>query len=356
MNIEFLSGPLLSLVLWPMGLAFMLRPRLLRHYKAPAPPMAPVSIVIPARNEAHNLPRLLDSLQALRPAPFEVWVIDDGSTDATAQVAAQHGAQVFTVTEKPAGWNGKSYALHCGVSHSTGSHLLFLDSDTWLAPNALQLLWNAWSAHPGLISVQPEHIAQRCYEQLAPVLNTLVVGGIANTNGAYGPAQFCARKDYLQVGGYEAVKSAALEDIPFGQNFAAHRLPVVNMAGKDVIAFRMYPGGLQEMFYGFSKSFAAGAAAVPASTLTFSILWITGAISAAVALCVHPSVLTLALYALHSALMAWHFHWIGRFRLWSSLVYPLPVLFFIAVQIHSAIATKIKRNRTWKGRPMDTES
>ncbi len=67
-------------------------PRLDAH--AAAGPLPALSIIIPARNEARNLSRLLPSLQQLRyPGPLELIVVDDGSSDGTGQVAAAHGAQ-----------------------------------------------------------------------------------------------------------------------------------------------------------------------------------------------------------------------------------------------------------------------
>jgi len=55
-----------------------------------------LSIIIPARNEEENLPRLLRSISASVLQPAEVLVVDDGSTDNTAQVAKSLGATVAT--------------------------------------------------------------------------------------------------------------------------------------------------------------------------------------------------------------------------------------------------------------------
>jgi glycosyltransferase involved in cell wall biosynthesis len=62
-----------------------------RHaFSGQSPTMLPVTVVVPARNEARNLPRCLESLHNMG----EVYVIDSESTDATAQIARSHGAQV----------------------------------------------------------------------------------------------------------------------------------------------------------------------------------------------------------------------------------------------------------------------
>jgi 4,4'-diaponeurosporenoate glycosyltransferase len=62
-----------------------------------------VSIVVPARNEAAVLPRLLDSIARQQDSPAEVLVVDDGSTDETAATAAAHGANVVAAPPLPAG-------------------------------------------------------------------------------------------------------------------------------------------------------------------------------------------------------------------------------------------------------------
>ncbi|MGH9148991.1 MAG: glycosyltransferase, partial [Acidimicrobiales bacterium] len=70
----------------------------------------PVAVVIPARDEAANLPTLLASLAAQTRRPGQVVVVDDHSADATAAVAAAAGATVVAAPDLPPGWTGKSWA------------------------------------------------------------------------------------------------------------------------------------------------------------------------------------------------------------------------------------------------------
>ncbi|GIV23134.1 MAG: hypothetical protein KatS3mg025_0793 [Bacteroidia bacterium] len=58
--------------------------------------MLPVSVIIPARNEASNIGRLLESLTTQDPPPGEILVIDAGSTDDTGKIARAYGATVTT--------------------------------------------------------------------------------------------------------------------------------------------------------------------------------------------------------------------------------------------------------------------
>lgn len=92
----------------------------------PQPASAPpgISIVIPALNEAENLPRVLETIQAA--VQIEVVVVDGGSADATPQVAADWGARV--VVSQP----GRSHQMNQGAAIAKGPVLLFLHADTRL--------------------------------------------------------------------------------------------------------------------------------------------------------------------------------------------------------------------------------
>jgi glycosyltransferase involved in cell wall biosynthesis len=109
------------------------------------PPKAPaarrvqrVSVVVPARNEAANLDHLLDELDAALAAaalPFhEVIVVDDGSTDTTPAIAAEHGARVVCHAESL----GNGAAVKRGIREAKGDWILLLDGDGQHPPEALQ--------------------------------------------------------------------------------------------------------------------------------------------------------------------------------------------------------------------------
>ena len=92
--------------------------------------MTSLSVVIPARNEAANMARVLEDLNAtiatLSGHVVEVIVVDDGSTDDTARIAESMGARVIRNTSRR---HGKGVALRLGFDAATGDLLAMMDAD-----------------------------------------------------------------------------------------------------------------------------------------------------------------------------------------------------------------------------------
>jgi len=94
-----------------------------------------VSVILPAKNEAEGLRRTLPALRRLMPEA-EIIVVDDGSTDATAAVAAEHGARILS-SPYPMG-NGA--AVKRGARAAEGDVLVFMDADGQHDPAHIALL------------------------------------------------------------------------------------------------------------------------------------------------------------------------------------------------------------------------
>lgn len=114
----------------------------------------PVCVVVPARDEAAVLPASLPSLLAQDyPGRAEVFLIDDGSTDGTGELACElarrHGGLPLTVAspgEPPAGWTGKLWAVRHGIDLARvrePEYLLLTDADIAHAPDSLRALVSA---------------------------------------------------------------------------------------------------------------------------------------------------------------------------------------------------------------------
>lgn len=326
----------------------------------------PISVIIPARNEAGRIGPLLDSLKRQTYPRYEVIVADDNSEDETASLARQAGAKVVTAKEIPSGWSGKNWACWQGVQHSSGEILIFLDADVWLEPDGLESLVQAYQHQGGMLTVQPYHVAQNFHEQLSAPFNIVLMAAVnaftplgnrLKPGGGFGPCLICSRSDYERVGGHAAVKTKVLEDIALAQRFSKLGLPVHCYGGAGTIYFRMYPGGLGELIEGWGKGFASGAGSVRPLFTLLTGAWIYGSFGAFInmARSIPSFDLTtvgfwLVLYGLYAGQIHWMLRRIGRFQWWTSVLYPIPFTFFAVIMAYSLIITYIRGQVTWKGR------
>lgn len=109
---------------------------------APVPnatPAGSVSVVVPARDEEGRIGPLLAALTR-DPQVDEVVVVDDCSSDRTAEVAAAAGARVVPGAELPDGWVGKPWALQQGMEAATGEWLVTFDADVEPRPGLVAAL------------------------------------------------------------------------------------------------------------------------------------------------------------------------------------------------------------------------
>ncbi len=98
-----------------------------------------ITVLIPARNEAQFISHTLETVKAQGDG-LEIIVIDDQSTDETAQLARATGAQVIAGTSPPMGWSGKLWALEQGLKQVSTPYTLLLDADIALSPGIIATL------------------------------------------------------------------------------------------------------------------------------------------------------------------------------------------------------------------------
>jgi hypothetical protein len=240
-----------------------------------------ISILIPARNEAHNLAALLPSLGALHfPAPYEIIVIDDGSSDGTAQIAAEFDARLVTISELPAGWLGKPHACHLGAQAASFDWLLFTDADTRHHPDgpARAVQYSVDHGLDGLSLFLNENNAGLAEKLAMTAAFAGLFAGMAPgrplLNGQY---ILLRREAYHRSGGFEAVRSEKLEDLALAHRLAACGLQVPTIWGSGAAEVRMY-GGFQHLWHGLTRLGAGSLKwAGPGGWLT--ALFITGALT-----------------------------------------------------------------------------
>jgi 4,4'-diaponeurosporenoate glycosyltransferase len=323
----------------------------------------PCSIVIPARDEAGTLPKLLASLAAERGPDDEVIVVDDASTDGTAAVALEGGARVIVAPPLPAGWTGKNSACWTGAHAAAHDVLVFLDADTEVLPDGLDRLLGDQRRHGGMLSVQPFHAVRRAYEQLSAFFNVVAMMGIdaftplgehRRPSGAFGPVLITHRADYDRVGGHASVADQILDDVALARRYTEAGLRVTCLGGKGTVRFRMYPDGPHHLLEGWTKNFAGGAVGTRKLTLLLIVAWISICLEAAWDVAAAPAVASAAVYVAVAGQVAWMLRRIGAFHPLTSVVYPVSLAFFLALFARSIFDVYVRRRVTWKGRQLAT--
>jgi glycosyltransferase involved in cell wall biosynthesis len=108
-----------------------------------------VSVIVPTWNEEKYLEKCLKSLrrQSLKD-PFEVIVVDGGSSDHTLEIAHKFAHEVLVVPDRPVG-----AARNIGAAHAKGNILAFIDADTAASKNWLEQTVKTFNAHPEAVCV-----------------------------------------------------------------------------------------------------------------------------------------------------------------------------------------------------------
>ena len=133
----------------------------------------PISVVVAAKNSEETLEECLSSLQRNNPA--EIIVVNDGSTDRTAEMAARYTEKVYSHK-----WKGIGYSKQFGAEQATQEYVVYVDSDRVLADNALGTLLAEFKASDCVnIGAQPLLPAgattywQRAIQRLADLVRLL---------------------------------------------------------------------------------------------------------------------------------------------------------------------------------------
>lgn len=113
-----------------------------------------ISVIVPTRNRAALLDRLLKSLARVRYPTWEVIVVDDGSTDDTRRVVEQHRDSGLPVSYHYQTWQKMGAARNLGISRARGIIVAFTDDDCVVEPGWLGAIADAFEAHPETLGVQ----------------------------------------------------------------------------------------------------------------------------------------------------------------------------------------------------------
>ncbi|MEX2286022.1 MAG: glycosyltransferase [Planctomycetaceae bacterium] len=232
-----------------------------------------VSIMVPAKDEAAHIEGCVRSLLAQEYPNFEVLVVDDRSEDNTAAIVASIAAQdervrLIRVDTLPAGWTGKTHALHVCQQHARGDWFLFVDADTRHHPSCLSVtLRDCLDNGMEMESLFPALDSRTFWERvIQPFVGTCLiilfpltrVNDPRRKSAGFANGQFIlvSRKAYQAIGGHEAVRDKLVEDIHMGRKIREQGFGLRMAVGADVSSVRMY-SSLDQIIRGWVRIFYA---------------------------------------------------------------------------------------------------
>ncbi len=212
-----------------------------------------VVAVVPARDEAAVIGRAVASLAAQDyPGDFKVIVVDDGSSDATADIAEAAGASVLRAAPLASGWTGKLAAVAQGIDRAgeTPAYLWLTDADIEHAPDTLRsLVARAMAEEAVLVSLmarlRTDSLAERAlvpafvwfFMMLFPFAAVNRAGRVA---AAAGGVMLVDRAALARAGGIAAIRTALIDDCALAKLLKAQGKIILLLTRRSV-SLRPYP-------------------------------------------------------------------------------------------------------------------
>jgi glycosyltransferase involved in cell wall biosynthesis len=216
---------------------------------------ARITAIVPARNEEWTIETCVRSL-ARQAEIAEIFVVDDQSTDRTAEIVRGLVREIPNLRlleggEIPAGWIGKNHALWEGAKHASSKWLLFTDADAELLDGgAARALRIAEEKRVALVSFSPEQVTENWYEKalipfvysrLAKYFSYDAVNNEKSEAAAANGQFLMIRRDvYDAIGGHGGVAAEVLEDVALAKRAKAAGYGIWFGAGASVVRVRMY--------------------------------------------------------------------------------------------------------------------
>lgn len=334
-----------------------------------------VSVLVPARNEEANIGRCITSLRRQDYPHYEILVLDDESTDRTAEIVGAIAAidprvRLLRGAPLPEGWAGKPYACHQLSLVAQGDYLLFTDADTLHAPHMLRtVLPLAQHSGASIISGFPRQIVRTLREKATiPVVLFLLTSALPLTAAKLShtlPRSFMIgqfilfpRAEYDRIGGHESVKARILEDMFLGAEVRKHGGLQLTLNLSSLVCCRMYRDrtSLWEGFVKWGYSFSAvWPKATPVAGTCLLIVFSSPFFStvATVFLANQRGVILLILALIQVCVL------IGgrlacdralRTPMESSLLTPWGIAFFLLAMLYGSLLRLTGRHVNWKQR------
>ena len=346
------------LILWKSRLNYILLPSLPVSLEKNTPDL---TVIIPARNEAHQIARVVGSFSGVR-----VIVVDDASSDGTGDVAREAGAEVISAPELAAGQKGKPNSCAAGARQASSKWILFVDADTWFEPAFAASLveYAEREKTPFVTAFLKQHCETIAEKALLPYAFALYFTGVsaqavnqakARESLANGQCMLFERAVYEAIGGHASVGGSVIEDVALARQSKKMGVAVRVIRAEQLGHVRMYDGWAA-IWRGFQKnSFRfllinpwSGVQVIVASILFTSwlpvlLLGLADYPKLSAAMLLAPTPLTILFFAPVLCLLPWY-------RSWSALLAPCAIYLFQLIALNAMLVTILRRPTQWKNR------
>jgi glycosyltransferase involved in cell wall biosynthesis len=312
-----------------------------------------LSVLIPARNEAYNLKRLLPSLLTQAHPAFEVIVYDDGSDDATwAVLQSIDDARLMALqgSGPPPGWVGKVHALYQATRHASGTQYVFLDADARLEDTgALQRLAERFASLPsGSVLTGLTRLRGSAALLVSLVPNAILIGlpwplvrrlRSTSLSALNGQCWMIDADAYHRHEPHASLPNEVLEDVMIGRYLKRKGLLPELVNVQQEVSIYMYES-FTAAWHGFRKNAYLILGGAPLSFIALFVYFMLVFVLAPLS----TPWLLLSIYGLKATTDR-----VGRFPWWVSTLAPLSYVLGSALQLDSALSHW--RGRVdWKGR------
>ena len=230
-----------------------------------------VSVLVPARDEERNIGQCLRSLLGQTYEDYEIVVLDDQSSDRTAEIAGQlareNPGRIRVVTGCPlsGGWFGKPHAMQQLAREARGDYLLFTDADTVHNPDSIawavtNMEWHGADCVSGyvfqeLATLGEQFIVPATYIMSAMVLPLWLIALLPSPNLSFAIGQLIMfrREAFDAIGGYSCVRGEISDDLAIARELKKAGFREVFLDLRRYVRCRMYEG-YRASFDGVSKN------------------------------------------------------------------------------------------------------
>jgi chlorobactene glucosyltransferase len=228
-----------------------------------------ISVIIPARNEEHDIASALRSVLHQEDVELEVIVVNDHSTDRTGELVddiVRSDSRVTVLHDPPlrAGWLGKCNAMQHGAAKATGEYLLFTDADILHVPGCFATVLNVIQQNAyDFISLCPLCDNQSLWENVNipiyffGVAKLLATPGLEDPNSAHavasGALMFIKTQVFRDIGGFQDVKSEIFDDVGLARLLKNKHYRIGYRLAPECVHVRLFKNN-RDAFWGNTKN------------------------------------------------------------------------------------------------------